>query len=94
MSKIYVNQPYRLRLETCTDLTSAPVVQIKYRKPGGTTGTFSGASLNSSEIYHDVTGTENDEAGEWRFQTDAQYTAGGEYYPGETWFQTVHARFT
>lgn len=95
MSKIYVNQPYRLRLETQTDLTSAPSVQIKYRKPqSGTEGTFSGAALNSSEIYHDVTGTENDEAGVWRFQTDAQYLAGGEYYPGETWHQTVHARFT
>jgi hypothetical protein len=94
MSKIFVSQPYRLRLETCTDLTSASVVQIKYKKPGGTEGTFSGTALNSSEIYHDVTGTENDEAGTWKFMTDAQYLSGGEYYPGETWFQTVHARFT
>lgn len=94
MSKIYKDQPYRLRLETCTDLSSATVVQIKYRKPGGTEGTLSGTVLNSSEIYHDITGTENDEAGVWKFMTDAQYLSGGEYYPGETWFQTVHARFT
>jgi hypothetical protein len=95
MSKRYVSQPYRLRLQTATDLTSAPVVQIKYKKPvSGTEGTFSGTVASATKIYHDLTGTENDEAGVWRFQTDAQYLANGEYYPGETWFQTVHARFT
>lgn len=94
MNKIYVNQPYRLRLQTRTDLTSAPVVQIKYQKPSGLTGTFSGTVASSSKIYHDITGTENDESGDWKFQTDAQFLANGEYYPGETWTQRIHARFT
>lgn len=94
MSKIYKDQPYRLQLQTATDLTSATVVQIKYRKPGGTEGTFSGTVASATQIYHDLTGTENDEAGVWKFMSDAQYLSGGEYYPGETWFQTVHARFT
>lgn len=94
MSKIYVNNPYRLQLQTATDLSSAPTVQIHYRKPDGTEGTFSGTVASSTQIYHDVTGTENDEAGVWRFQTDAQYSANGEPYDGETWFQTIHASFT
>lgn len=95
MSKIYVNQPYRLRLQTATDLSSAPSTQIRYRKPqSGTEGVFSGTVTSSTKIYHDVTVAENNEAGVWKFQTDAQYLAGGEYYPGETWFQTIHARFT
>lgn len=94
-SKIFVNQPYRLKLQTATDLSSSQVVQIKYKKPdSGNEGTFSGTVASATKIYHDITGAENDEAGVWRFQADAQYLANGEYYPGQTWFQTVHARFT
>lgn len=92
---IYVNQPYQLVLETGTDLTDCPNIQIRYKKPiSGNTGVFSGAISSSSRILHNVTGTENDEVGDWRYQTDAQYLPNGEYYPGETWVQTVKARFT
>lgn len=94
MSKIYVDQPYRLKLQTGTDLSSAQTVQIKYQKPSGTTGTFSGTVASSTQIYHDLTGTENNEDGEWLFQSDAQYLSNGEYYPGETWKVKVWARFT
>lgn len=94
MSKIYISQPYRLQLQTATDLTSAAVVQIKYKKPGGTIGTFSGVVASSSEIYHDLTGTENNESGDWKFQSSAQYLASGEYYPGETWVQKVWDLYT
>ncbi len=94
MSKIYIGQPYRIQLQTATDLSSAPVVQINYKKPSGATGTFSGTVASSTEIYHDLTGTENNESGDWRFMSDAQYLANGEYYPGETWTQKVWDLFT
>lgn len=94
MKKIYVDAPYTLQLQTGTDLTSAPTVQIRYKKPSGATGVFSATVVSSTEMYHDLTGTENNEAGVWMFQSDAQYLSNGEHYPGETWFQKIWEPFT
>lgn len=70
MSTIFKNQnKLRLKLTTSVDITGATSKLIKYKKPDGTEGQFTAASLDDSTgvIYYDFTGTELDQAGRWEF---------------------------
>lgn len=87
--KVYKGSPYTLKLESETDLSSTSSLQIGYRKPSGIEGVFSASVTETTKLYHDLTGTENNEAGDWRFRSYPQYLPNGEFYKGETWIQKI-----
>jgi hypothetical protein len=67
MSYIFINQNLlQIRLDTKIDLTNAATMEIRYRKPSGTTGAWSAARYGSTtQIYYDLSATELDEVGLW-----------------------------
>jgi hypothetical protein len=70
MSKLYEDQTsLRIRLTTSVDITGA-TCKVKYKKPGGTTGSWTGTieSTSLGIFYYDLTAlTPLDEAGDWTF---------------------------
>ena len=71
MKHIYKNQTaLRLSLDTQVDFETGDSAAIKYRKPDGTTGTFT-ATIDENRdgiIYHDFTDSaELDQSGWWKF---------------------------
>lgn len=71
MTKIFKNQELlTIRLDTFdTDIGSATELIIKYKKPSGKTGEWSAQREGSTtRIYYEVSKTDIDEAGIWKFQ--------------------------
>jgi len=67
MAKIYVGQTsLRLKFVTSVDITDA-VCQIKYKKPDGTPGIWSGIVSDPDKgiFYYDVKSNDLDQAGDW-----------------------------
>ena len=93
-NKIYVNQPFRLKLNSKIDLRSANAYRIQVFKPSGATGTLTtGVTLLSpSRIYYDYTATTNDESGDWRWQGEVQLDIGADWTPFATGFYHIFAR--
>ena len=70
MSKIYNGQSsLRIKLTTGVDITGATTKQIKYKKPGGTTGAWDTTveSATTGVIYYDIQDGDIDESGYWTF---------------------------
>ncbi len=71
MSKIFVGQSkLRFQATTGVDITSADPVLIKYKKPDGTTGSWTATIGTESTgiIYYDLTSVSDlDQAGLWTF---------------------------
>lgn len=71
MGKVYKNQTaFTIRLTTGQDITSADPVQIKYRKPSGTTGAWTASINDASEGIIEYTmadANQLDESGWWTF---------------------------
>ena len=70
MGKIYQNQTaLTLILDTGVTLTGATSVLIKYEKPSGATGSWTGTISSSSAqwIEYEVQANDLDEAGDWVF---------------------------
>lgn len=69
MSKVYVGQSsFQLKLTTGVDITGAKTVQIKYRKPdGSTTGAWTAVveSAATGVIYYDFAEGDLDQQGTW-----------------------------
>ena len=70
MSKIYLEQSaLRIKLTAGVDITGALEKEIRYRKPNGTEGAWTAEESVAATgvIYYDLTGTELDAAGIWKF---------------------------
>ena len=78
---IFVDQKYTLKLDTGTSLTGASTVQIKYRKPDGSTGTWT-ASGAGTEVQRDIESSENDQAGTWYFHSYVTFSGETDPTPG------------
>lgn len=62
-------------LDTGQDLTSATVTNIKYIKPDGTSGTWTGVSYDTTKVKYEVQSGDLDDIGLWTLQ--AIVTIGG-----------------
>ena len=85
MGKIYLNQSsLRIQLTTNVDITGATARLIKYKKPSGTTGSWTAqpGDVGAGVIYYDLTGTELDEAGTWKIWAYVTF-ADARVAPGE-----------
>lgn len=85
MGKIYAGQDVKVRLTVGQDITGASVKKIKYRKPGGTEGSWN-ATVEDAEngiIYYDVQDEDIDESGVWTFWAYITF-ADGRSAPGES----------
>lgn len=79
--QIFKDQKYTLNLNTGMPLADAEDVQIAYRKPGGTEGTWD--ATGAGEIAtHTVLDTENDTAGTWYFHAYIKLSGETTYTPG------------
>ena len=76
---IFTGKNQTLKLNTGTDLTGT-TVRIRYIKPDGTTGTFSG-SISGEQVTHKFTTSDIDQTGTWFFQ--AEVTSGTDLLVGE-----------
>lgn len=65
---IYINQGYALiELDTGLDLSSATEPKIKYRKPDGSTGEYTGV-ISGTKVTYQPSNSDFDQAGLWMFQ--------------------------
>ena len=76
---IFTGKNQTLKLNTGTDLAGT-TVRIRYIKPDGTTGTFSG-SVSGEQVTHKFTTNDIDQTGPWFFQ--AEVTSGTDLLVGE-----------
>ena len=83
MGKIYKNQTaLRIELDTNIDLSDASSALIKYKKPSGTTGSFT-ATITGEKVYYDIVSSSDlDEDGTWTFWSYVTFTS-GTVAPGE-----------
>ena len=79
MPAIFIDQPYKLELDTEVSQATATNPNISYRKPSGTTGTWPG-TIDGENIFYIVTSSDNDESGTWKFQAASTFSG----YSGET----------
>jgi hypothetical protein len=90
--QIFKNQSeLTIRLLLDVDITGASVVQIQYRKPGGTIGAWTATVESAIEgiIYYDIQAGDLDEAGVWTFWSYVIF-ASGEDARGESALVTVY----
>jgi len=81
MNTIFVNQDWRLIVDVSIDISTAPLLQIIYRKPNSTTEVTVAATLyTSTSLYFDVTDTINNLAGQWLFRAKITDVAGKIYF--------------
>jgi len=66
----FVNDTPRITLDTGIDISGYATLQIRYRKPDGTTGCWTATECAYSNecIYYDVQLGELDQEGEWLVQ--------------------------
>lgn len=78
MEKIYVNQDWRLELETGQDLSGILKVYIKWVKPNGSARSIEARVLDPTEgiIYYDFKGVDLDIPGVWKFWAYVVFTDG------------------
>lgn len=70
-----------LRLNTGVDISAATVANILYKKPSGTTGSFTGSTSDTYYVSYTTTSEDIDESGEWKFQAyveTSSYTVRGQ----------------
>lgn len=93
MGKIYKNQTaLKLRATVGVDVTGATSALIKYRKPGGDTGSFAADITNAEAgaLEYVVASPEDlDEKGVWTFWGHVTFSV-GKAAPGEIYQLRVH----
>lgn len=57
-----------ITLDTGIDISTASSLSIRYKKPSGETGSWSGTLSGLTSITYGVQSGDIDEAGTWRFQ--------------------------
>ena len=67
MAKYYKGQTLQIDVLLNVDITAAGTVQIKYRKPLGTTGTWTATVVNAESgwIRYILPAADNDDDGTW-----------------------------
>lgn len=60
---------FDLILDTNVDLSSATTTNIKYTKPDGSEGTFTGIAYDTTKVKYEVQTNDLDDIGVWKFQT-------------------------
>ena len=84
-NKIYVGQTALIiRVTTGIDLSTASAVQIKYKKPDGTTGAWTGTVYNETRgiiSYTIASASDLDQEGDWIAWAYVTFT-GGTVAPG------------
>ena len=75
----------RIRLTTSVNITSATVLQVRYRKPDGTLGNWTATEEDPTNgiIFYDVQSGDIDLAGKWRFWAFVTFSD-GRSAPGES----------
>lgn len=71
-----------ITLDTGVTLAGATVIQIKYMKPDGTTGYWTGSIADTTKVSYTLASGNIDQAGTWAFQAYIELS-GGKWY-GET----------
>lgn len=76
--KVYINQIWRLVLETEADLTGANEFLIRYKNPDGDIDEFTASCDDESigDIYYDIQTGEANIKGFWRFWTKVNFSGG------------------
>jgi hypothetical protein len=86
MYEIFINNDFRLILET-NFLISGSTLKIDYYKPGaGSPVSVTALAYDETKIYYDFTDTIIDTAGRWRFRANITTVAGALVYFGKTVF--------
>ncbi len=80
-AELFKGQDFRLTLLSGIDLTGWSVLRILYVSPSGICGFWPGLQ-DVQSVYHDVLSTENNEAGQWKYQLYVEIS-------GKTYFGTV-----
>jgi len=90
---IKLNQPLTLTL-TVNDVDTATGAAIEYRKPDGTTGTWTPATLDTgaATVSYDIPADELDVAGHWHVIAVVTF-ADGDVIPGEAHTFRVYSRY-
>ena len=83
-NNIYVNNDLELTLDidpndTGTDISTASVSRIYYKKPDGTTGYWAATISGTTDLVYDIPDTDLDTEGTWTFYAYVQYPAGTIY---------------
>jgi len=78
-------------LDTGVDISSATVLQVKYQKPDGVTGEWTGTVQDTTKIRYTLSEDDIDVAGRWTFQSYVE-VSGGKWH-GETAEITFAALF-
>lgn len=78
-------------LETGKALAGATLLNIKYQKPDGTTGSWTGTIDTATKVKYTLSSGDIDQAGVWTFQAYVE-VAGGKWY-GQTARLTFSALF-
>lgn len=81
-NNVYINNDLQLTLETNTDISGANTYQIRYKKPDGTVGYWSGSLVGTTQIRVQIDNADLDVAGIWTFKSYVSY-ATGEIYQGD-----------
>lgn len=58
----------QFKLNTGVDITAATTANIHYRKPSGATGSFTGATSDTTYVTYTTVASDIDEDGEWELQ--------------------------
>lgn len=81
---IYVNQPFKIILDTATDLTNASVIQIRIVDPDGIvslkTATIDGTIATAIDC--NIAGSFNNKAGQWVYRAWVTFTGDANPVPG------------
>lgn len=93
MSKIYVGQTALIiRVNTGINLATASILQIKYKKEDGSTGTWTATVYNSSRgviQYQIASANDLDQSGDWDAWSYVTF-ADGNVAPGEVFHFHVY----
>lgn len=90
-NKIYVGDiGTEILLDTGVNITTATVHNIKYKKPDGTTGTWTGTVKDFTKISYTVQAADLDQAGTYTLQA---YVVMVGYWSGETVTFIVYGDF-
>ncbi len=93
ISKIYKNDiGQTITLEAGQDISSATLLQLKYKKPDGTTGTWTGTLVGVDAAYYTTVLNDLDQTGNWEIQLYMEM--GGAKIHGRIVFFHVYKRTT
>ena len=70
-----------IRLTSDDDISTQTSLSIKYRKPDGTEGSFTGTVNGTTNVQYTTTSADDlDQSGEWEFQGYAELSGGAKVH--------------